>query len=145
MNSNVIISCKVGTSDPGSALGFEAWIDGYKFFDSEHVQDTQQISMEISDHNAEHELKFVLKNKTLDHTKIDEHGVIVSDARLTISDLTFDEILLAQIFADRATYTHNFNGNGQETQEKFYGEMGCNGTVSLKFTTPMYLWLLENY
>jgi hypothetical protein len=22
--------------------------------------------------------------------------------------------------------------------------MGCNGTVSLKFTAPAYLWLLEN-
>jgi hypothetical protein len=21
--------------------------------------------------------------------------------------------------------------------------MGCNGTVSLKFTTPIYMWLLE--
>jgi hypothetical protein len=145
MDSNLIISCKVGTTDPESALGLEAWIDDHKFFDSNHVQTTQQISVKMSDDDAEHELKFVLKNKTPEHTKIDEHGAIVADARLTISDLTFDEILLAQIFVDKATYTHNFNGTGEETQEKFYGEMGCNGTVSLKFTTPMYLWLLENY
>ncbi len=145
MNSCVIISCKVGTSDPESALGLEAWIDDHKFFDSNHVRATEQISVEISDHDAEHELKFVLKNKTSDHTKIDENGGIISDARLIITDLSFDEILLAQIFVDKATYTHDFNGTGQETQEKFYGEIGCNGTVSLKFTTPMYLWLLENY
>jgi hypothetical protein len=145
MNSGVIISCKVGTSDPGSALGFEAWINDYKFFDSEHVQDTQEISVEISDDDAEHELKFVLKNKTPEHTTVDEQGVIVSDARLSITDLAFDEILLAQIVVNKSTYTHNFNGSGVETQEKFYGEMGCNGTVSLKFATPMYLWLLENY
>lgn len=145
MSSCVTISCKVGTSDPGSALGLEAWVDDHKFFDSEHVQDTHEISVEISDHDAEHELKFVLKNKTPEHTTVNEQGVIVSDARLSITDLAFDEILLAQIVANKATYTHDFNGSGVETQEKFYGEMGCNGTVSLKFNTPVYLWLLENY
>jgi hypothetical protein len=145
MSSCVTISCKVGTSAPGSALGLEAWINDHKFFDSEHVQDTQQISVEISDSDADHELKFVLKNKTSEHTTINEQGVILSDARLIITDLAFDEILLDQIFVNKATYTHNFNGSAAETQEKFYGEMGCNGTVSLKFSTPVYLWLLENY
>jgi hypothetical protein len=145
MSSCVTISCKVSTSDSKSALGFEAWVDDCKFFDSEHIQDTQEISVEISDDDAEHELKFVLKNKTPEHTTVDEQGVIVSDARLSITDLAFDEILLAQIVVDNAMYTHNFNGSGLETQDKFYGEMGCNGTVSLKFSTPMYLWLLENY
>jgi hypothetical protein len=145
MSSCVVISCKVSTSDSESALGFEAWVDDRKFFDSEHVRDTQEISVEISDDDAEHELKFVLKNKTPEHTKVNEQGVIVSDARLSITDLAFDEILLAQIIVNKSTYTHNFNGSGLETQEKFYSEMGCNGTVSLKFSTPMYLWLLENY
>jgi hypothetical protein len=144
MSSCVTISCKVGTTDPKSALGFEAWVDDRKFFDSEHVRDTQEISVEISDNDAEHELKFVLKNKTPEHTTVDKHGVIVSDAKLSITDLAFDEILLAQLVVDNATYTHNFNGSGAETQENFYGEMGCNGTVSLKFATPAYLWFLEN-
>jgi hypothetical protein len=146
MNSNIIIACNLSPTDPSVALGFEAWIDDLKFFDSEHVQTAQQLSVEIADDdNQEHELKFVLKNKTSDHTKIDENGGIISDARLIITDLSFDEILLAQLFVDKATYTHNFNGTAQETQEKFYGELGCNGIVSVKFTTPIYLWLLENY
>lgn len=144
MNSNIIISCKVGTTAPESALGLEAWIDDHKFFDTNHVQDTQQISVEIPDDDAEHELKFVLKNKTPEYTTINEHGGIVSDARLTISDLAFDEIQLGHMVTEQATYTHNFNGTGLQTQEKFYGEIGCNGTVSLKFATPMYLWLLEH-
>jgi hypothetical protein len=37
-----------------------------------------------------------------------------------------------------------FNGTSEVTEDKFYSELGCNGTVSLKFTTPMYLWLLEH-
>ena len=85
-----------------------------------------------------------MKNKTTEHTKIDEQGNIVSDACLTITNLAFDEIELKQIVVDKAVYTHDFNGTQPETQEKFYGAMGCNGTVSLQFSTPMYLWLLEN-
>jgi hypothetical protein len=145
MNSNITIACNLATSDPSVALGFEAWIDDRKFFDSDHVQTAQKLSVEISDDSGEHELKFVMKNKTSDHTKIDEAGNIVSDARLIISDVSLDEILLAQIFIDKSTYTHDFNGTGPTTQQKFYGEIGCNGTVSLKFITPVYLWLLQNY
>jgi len=145
MNSNITIACNLATSDPAVALGFEAWIDDRKFFDSDHVQTAQKLSVEISDDSGEHELKFVMKNKTSDHTKIDEAGNIVSDARLIISDVSLDEILLAQIFIDKSTYTHDFNGTGPTTQQKFYGEIGCNGTVSLKFITPVYLWLLQNY
>jgi hypothetical protein len=146
MNSNIIIACNLAPSDASVPLGFEAWIDDLKFFDSDHVQTAQQLCVEIADNqNKEHELKFVMKNKTSDHTKIDQDGNIVSDARLIISDVSFDEILLAQVFIDKSTYTHDFNGTGSEILDKFYGEMGCNGTVSLKFTTPVYLWLLENY
>jgi hypothetical protein len=86
-----------------------------------------------------------MANKMTDHTQVDSNGNIVADSRLTVSDLEFDEILLDQLFFDLATYTHSTNGLSPETQNKFYGEMGCNGTVELKFTTPVYLWLLENY
>jgi hypothetical protein len=145
MNSNITIACNLSPTDPSVALGFEAWVDDLKFFDSEHVQTAQQLSVEIADtDNKEHELKFVMKNKTSDHTKIDEHSNIISDARLIITDLTFDEIQLGHMVTEQATYTHNFNGTGQQTQEKFYGEIGCNGIVSLRFSTPMYLWLLEH-
>jgi hypothetical protein len=84
-----------------------------------------------------------MKNKTQEHTTVDEQGSIVNDARLTISDVALDEISLKQIFFEQAVYTHDFNGTQAETIDKFYGEMGCNGTVSLKFFSPVYLWLLE--
>jgi hypothetical protein len=99
----------------------------------------------MPDADAEHELRFVLKNKTAEHTKIDQDGNIVKDSWLTVSDLSFDEIQLGHIGTELAVYTHDFNGTGNQTQEKFYGTLGCNGSVSLKFTTPIYLWLLENY
>jgi hypothetical protein len=144
MENTVKISCTIDTTDNTAGLGLEICLDDQQIFNQNCVIESQKISYEFSDLDAEHELRFVMKNKTVDHTKIDESGAIVKDAYLTISDLAFDDIALGHIVTEKAEYTHNFNGNGELTQDKFFGQIGCNGTVSLKFTTPMYLWLLEN-
>jgi hypothetical protein len=144
MTNTTTISCTLNTTNPEAQLGFEAWVDDQKFFDTDHVQDQQQIAVEIADDDGEHELRFVLKNKTSDHTQVDSDGNIVADAMLTVTDLAFDEIQLGHMVTEQAVYTHDFNGTQKEIQDTFYGEIGCNGTVSLKFTTPIYLWLLEH-
>jgi len=144
MTNTVTISCILNTTNSDAELGFEAWVDNTKFVDIGHVTEQQQIAMEIPDNDADHELIFVLKHKTDQHTQIDENNKILSDATLTVTNLVFDEIKLGHMVTKLAVYTHDFNGTGTTTQDKFYGEMGCNGTVSLKFSTPIYLWLLEN-
>jgi hypothetical protein len=144
MENIVKISCVIGTTDCKSALGLEIWVDDQKIFDQDWVTESQTISYELPDLDAEHELRFVMKNKTVDHTKVDDSGAIVKDACLTISDLAFDEIAIGHMVTEKAEYTHDFNGTGSLTQHKFFGEIGCNGVVSLKFATPVYLWLLEN-
>jgi hypothetical protein len=144
MTDIVTISCILDTTDATASLGFEAWVNDHKFCDIDHVNSKQSVSFELPDNDGEHELKFVLKNKTAADTQIDEIGNIIKDATLTISDLEFDEIKLGHMLTKLATYTHDFNGTGATTQDKFYGAMGCNGTVSLKFSTPVYLWLLEH-
>jgi hypothetical protein len=143
MNSNVI-SCRFGTSDASAKLGLEAWIDNIKFFDSAHIDQSQIISVDLSDDEGHHELRFVLTGKTADHTKIDEQGNIVKDATLQLSDITIDGIDINQLFQEKSVYTHDFNGSQSEIQDKFYGDAGCNGIISFRFTTPIYLWLLEN-
>ena len=145
MTPTVTITFNLATTDACAELGFEAWINERKFLDMNHVKETEKITVELDDQDdAEHELRLVLKNKTTEHTKIDEHGNIMADARLQITDVAFDEIQLKDIFSEQAVYTHDFNGTGKATEDKFYGELGCNGTVSLKFATPVYLWLLEH-
>jgi hypothetical protein len=143
--TNSKISCAVGTTNPEARLGLEIWLDDRVLFDTDHLtHDCQPLEFEVNDAEGEHELRFVLKNKTHEHTQVDASGNIVADSSIIISDLAFEEIELKQIFYDRTVYTHDFNGTGTETHDKFYGTMGCNGTVSLKFTTPIYLWLLES-
>ena len=145
MTPKVTITFNLATTDATAALGFEAWLDDRRFLDVDHVTQAQQVAVELDDQdNVAHELRLVLKNKTAEHTQIDEHGNILADARLSITDVAFDEIQLGHMFAEKAVYTHNFNGTGEVTEDKFFNELGCNGTVTLKFTTPIYLWLLEH-
>jgi len=145
METTFCITFNLATTDATAELGFEAWIDERKFLDLDHVTQTQQVTVELDDQDdVAHELRLVLKNKTTAHTQVDEQGNIVADARLVITDVAFDEIRLGHLFFEQAVYTHDFNGTGKTTEDKFYGELGCNGTVSLKFATPMYLWLLEH-
>jgi len=145
MSNTVTISCILNTTDPAATLGFEAWVDDTKFVDVAHVQAEQPVTIEIpDDSDGEHELRFILKNKTAEHTKLDDENLVISDARLTVTDLTFDEIKLGHKLTELAVYNHDFNGTGSMTREKFYSELGCNGTVSLQFSTPLYLWLLEH-
>lgn len=138
------ITCKIGSTNSSANLGLEIWLDDQLMYNVDHVSDEIPVDFEVNEDEAEHELKFVMKNKNSSHTTVDESGNIVSDARLIVSNLAFDEIELKQIFIDEATYTHDFNGTQDKTTEKFYGEMGCNGTVSLRYATPIYLWLLEH-
>lgn len=144
MAGTVTLSCNVDTTDPVARLGFEVWVNDQKFVDIDYVQGKQQITIEIPDDDAEHELKFVMKNKTAGHTTVDEAGNIITDASLVITDTTFDDILLGHTLTEQAVYYHDFNRSSVQTQDKFYSKMGCNGTVSLKFTTPLYIWLLEH-
>ena len=136
--------CSIATTNPDVPLGLEIWIDDRKLFDQDHVQESHRISTDFSDEDGEHELRLVLKNKLSEHTLVDAGNNIISDARISVSNIEFEGIALNQLVPDLAEYRHNFNGTGELSVHKFYGELGCNGTVSLKFTTPIYLWLLEH-
>ena len=143
MSTDTFFQCQVGTSDPSVPLGLEIWVDQNKVFDQDHVTETHTVKHSLPDVEGRHQLRFVLKNKTQEHTKIDDNGNIIKDAVIQISDLSFEGIELGQMFFDLAEYRHDFNGTAPETTAKFYGTMGCNGTLTLEFDTPIYLWLLE--
>ena len=145
MDNKITISVEVNTNSAESGLGLEVWLNDQLVQDLNPVTEHSVVSFDAADDDGgEHELRFVVKNKLPEHTKIDEQGNILSDAVITIGNLKFDEIELNHDIYDHFEYKHNFNGTGPETVDKFYGTVGCNGTLSLKFTTPMYLWLLEN-
>jgi hypothetical protein len=144
-NDNILISLNVAASRHDSTLGLEVWLDNQKVHDVVPTTNSMSLDLELDDNTeSEHELKFVLKNKSIDHTKINADGNIIEDYVINIDNLSLDQIQLGSDLYKQFVYKHNFNDNGPETEDKFYGTMGCNGTVTLKFTTPLYLWLLEN-
>ena len=139
------ITFDLDSSDYNAQLGFDVLLNDNVVFTTEHVTELTTVTIEVNDDvDAEHELKFVLKNKTQDHTQVDEQGNILSDAMLSISNIAFDEIKLGHMFIEQTVYHHDMNGSQDLTEFQFYGSMGCNGYVSLKFATPIYVWLLEN-
>ena len=144
MTNTTTISGFVDSSDKKIPLGTEVWIDNICVINVEHVDRIVQFSHEISDDDGEHELRIVMKHKITEHTELDETGNIVRDVMLTISNVKFDDIDLGNIFFEKSIYTHDFNGSQPSVEDKFFGNMGCNGTVNLKFSTPVYIWLLEN-
>ena len=137
-------SCAVVPSNPEIPLGLEIWIDNICILDQTHVSEPCEVAHDLDDSDGEHVLRITLKNKLPAHTKIDALEQIVSDAMITVGNIAFDEIDCTQIVSEQAVYRHNLNGTGPDIEDRFFGDMGCNGTVEIKFTTPIYLWLLEN-
>ena len=140
----ITVSFDLTSSDYTAALGFEVLLDDNVLVSFDHVNKPTPVSLEILDDEGKHEFKFVMKNKTHQHTTVDATGNITADAMLSIANVTFDEIKLNDLFFDQGVYHHDFNGSQAPIEDKFFGNMGCNGHVSLQFTTPIYLWLLEN-
>ena len=137
-------SCNVFNESTVEDLALEFWLDNHKFFDQLIPIGTTPIQYSFVEDEEEHCIKIVLKNKTIEHTTVDENNNILSDAVLEIKDVFFDQLNTDYIFNNNCIYTHNFNGNGEETSDSYYGSLGCNGVVEFKFSLPFYLWLLEN-
>jgi hypothetical protein len=137
--------CKISTSDSSADLGMEIWIDQQQIFDCDHVVAEHKIEYELGENQDKHQLRFVLKNKKPQHTVIDENQQIVKDAVIVVDQVEFDEINVDQLLYEHARYEHNLNTNfATSINEKFYGTMGCNGSVIMDFDTPVYVWVLEH-
>jgi hypothetical protein len=104
-----------------------------------------KISHDLDDDNpARHVLSMTMSGKTAQDTEINSDGAILQDVVVTMTDVTFDEINIDKLVHQHARYQHDFNGSGPVVQDQFYGTMGCNGTVTFEFSSPVYIWLLEN-
>ena len=140
----VNISFDIETSDTICPFSVEILLDGIILVKNDHVQQKIAFSHAINDDDGDHELRIVIDGKTSEHTKLDATGNIIKDATLQLSNVVIDGLDFSQLFLDKCVYTHNFNGTQEEIADLFYCVAGCNGTISFRFSTPIYLWLLEN-
>lgn len=126
-------------------LGIEVWFDNQLILDQSQLTQSQSVSCEFDDDQAQtHCVKIVVKNKTSEHTKINEQGEIIQDSLIKVTNFKLDDIDVNTIVHEKSVYTHNFNGSQDEVKDRFYGDAGCNGTIEIEFSSPSYLWLLEN-
>jgi hypothetical protein len=139
------ITFDIDTTDPTAELHIGVFLNEAQVF-SKNIIGPEMFSALVpdSEDETEKELRIILSGKTLEHTKIDAESNIIADALVTIKNFQIDGIAADQILSDVAVYTHDFNGTSGPCKDKFYGSIGCNGTVSFKFTTPIYIWILEH-
>jgi hypothetical protein len=139
------LSFDVAPSDSANPLSVEVWVNDQQVADHPALGQLQNIVYLFNDEvENNYAVKIVVKNKTSAHTQINEAGEIVSDSLITIDNFKIDEIEIDQVVYENAVYTHDFNGSQAEIRDRFYGTAGCNGVIAFEFTSPGYLWLLEN-
>ena len=138
------ISFDLTSTDYSAELGFSVTLDEKTIIDILHVDKETPVTLKIEADDGDHELKFTMKNKTMDHTTVDENGQIVKDSCLKISNFTIDSIELGHTFLQQCKYHHDFNGSQDPIEDEFYGDMGCNGTLIFLFQSPIYIWLVMN-
>ena len=138
------ISFDIHTSDGTAEIAVAVFINDDCIFKTLHYQWAQKIQFSISDDDNEHELRIEISGKNANHTIVDNEGNIVKDVVIQLSNFEIDNLDVNQLFLEKCVYTHDFNGSQPEIVDSFHGIAGCNGTISFSFSTPIYLWLLEN-
>lgn len=139
--------CKLSlvATAPGGHIGLQIRLDNQVIFDSKEALENHLFEHEFADAaDASHVLEIEMMGKLPSDTTINSKGEILSDRAITIENIAFDEIALGQLVTNLSTYTHDFNGSRDTIQDQFFGSMGCNGIVRIEFSSPVYLWMLEN-
>jgi len=144
MDESITIGFTLSSSDISVPLGIKIYLDSAIVYENSHVASSEAIQFAVDDADGSHELVIEMFGKRPEHTSIDADGTIVKDALLSVTNFVLEDINITQLLTDISEYRHNFNGTRESVVEKFNGHMGCNGTVTLRFTTPIYIWLLEN-
>lgn len=91
-----------------------------------------------------HQLVITMTGKNHTHTRCDQQGEIIDDVCFRISRLEFEDLDMFPIFCQgRPCYHHDFNGSRPALLDEFYGIIGCNGSVTMEFSLPFFLWVAD--
>ena len=148
---------RIGLSGTGEKLPeFKISVGG-----TEYVHSTLSVNhaVEYFEFDAEiiegaHSLDIAFLNKKVQDTRLDTDGNIVEDLLLNIDSIEIDDIDIGNLKWTASVYTplypesykqHVLSSGQQISNEvKNCVNLGWNGTWSLPFTSPVYIWLLEN-
>ena len=135
----------------------EILLDGESHFKgdilgTEDKPDVIEFEKELVEGNN-YELAIKRSGKTRTQTVINDKGDILKDQLLNIKRIEIDEIDIGALVYD-GEYTPIYpepwatqqRESGQDLKDSFKNvtKMGFNGTWRFTFTSPFYMWLLEN-
>lgn len=139
------IELDFSANDACADIILEILCDGRKISRSPATQHTQTVCVELSEDPQDHVLQLIMSGKNNSHTTVDAEGRIIQDVFFTVDRLEFEDLDMKEIFCQGLPcYTHSFNQPQATLLDEFYGCIGCNGTVEIKFSTPFFLWLSEH-
>jgi hypothetical protein len=122
-------------------------INGFPQFGEICEKDTVvDIDVEIED-NTENFLTIEYMNKDpKQDIVLGEDGVPVADKRIEINSVSFDDIELDFFqLTDPDTFKYEpIDPEGIDAAGFDATKLAWNGKTTLRFTTPVYIWLLEN-
>jgi hypothetical protein len=120
----------------------KVYIDEQLIFDNQIVSPTTvKFSGELTE--GKHKLVIELYDKNKYQTVL-ENGQIVKDQLLNIDSIMFDEIDCQYLKHSLSTYFPNNPSDEIPAKVKNCINLGYNGRWEFEFTTPIYIWLLEN-
>jgi hypothetical protein len=122
-------------------------LNGFPQFGEICERDTVvDIDVEIED-NTTNFLTIEYHNKDARHDVVlGEDGMPVLDKRIEINNISFDDIELDFFqLTDPDTFKYEpIDPEGYATHGFESTKLAWNGKTTLKFSTPIYIWLLEN-
>lgn len=114
--------------------------------------DLIEFEVELEE-DKNHSLTIKRGNKGKNQTVVNEKGDILKDQLLHIKNINIDEIDIGALVFE-GVYTPDYPqpwakqqaelGNKLPETLKNVTQMGHNGTWSMSFASPFYMWLLEN-
>lgn len=118
------------------------------------INETEYFEFDVDIKEGECSLIIELLNKSVYDTVVDPNNSVVEDLLLNIDSVEIDEIDLGILLWTISDYQPNYPDSyrlkmsqlGQElpASVKNCVNLGWNGKWNLPFTSPFYIWLLEN-
>ena len=143
--STVTAKLSFSAASSGPDLRLIVRLDDTVIYDAYPGAEPAAVEYEFDDsQERDHVVIFEMQGKLPEHTKVTDDGEILQDRCITITNVAFDDIQLGHMITKVSKYHHDTNGTTANLIQPFYDTMGCNGRVELHFSTPIYLWLLEN-
>jgi hypothetical protein len=146
--NNIAIACTLAINLPKEPLSFKITLNDTDIYDISTTETTYDVAFNVPDSGtAVHSIKFILSDKTDNHTEMDANGNVTNSAQVEIKHISIGGVDITNLLMNDntlITYTHDSNGYGKKETVSFDGVMGYNGVAELKISSPFYLWFLEH-